>query len=334
MPRSLCRWFLLGLLVFPIPVSVFSSQDTDFMALQRRLTEIYEAHSGAVVRVKAAAEETGDDGNAEVALRVGSGFFISHDGHVLTNSSVAFGATRIWVEIDGVSYAADSLGNDPRTNLSLLKLMHLPPNLSYISMRSGVEMPPVGSLAIVISCPLEFDPSPALAMVSGHESSFSDRVFPVTYVRINVPAHPGEGGAPVLDLNGRLLGIIVASLPEVRSSYFLPVRAILRVRDDLLFSGEVKTGWIGVELNTRVNRIDGRHMIVEKVMPGSPAEEAGLVPGDTLLQMGEFEIRSPDDVRNAHFYHRIGEFVEMRLRREGEILTLPVKLRSRPQSPE
>lgn len=326
---GLALLFIGSALLGPIALE---AQEGDFLSLQRRVTEIYEQQVKAVVRVKAAVEEVDEDGDPVVSLRVGSGFFISREGHVLTNASVAFNASRVWVELNGVPYAADNLGSDPETNLSLLQVMVLPEEFSHLTISGATNMPAIGSHVVAIACPLEFEPSPALGMVTGHESSFSQRVFPVTYVRVNLSANPGEGGAPVMDLNGRLVGITVASLPEVRSSYILPARAMLRVRDDLLFSGSVEYGWIGMELEERVDRRLGRHIIIKHISPGTPAAEAGLRAGDHLVKMGDVTIRRSDDVRNANFFHRVGDFIDLRVKRDSETLEFAVRMVARPEA--
>jgi S1-C subfamily serine protease len=302
------------------------AQDGDFLNIQRRITEIVSSQIDGVVRVKASAEELNAAGEKIVSLRVGTGFFISRDGHILTNASVAMNAIRVWVELNGVQYAADHLGSDPETNISLLKLMVLPDQFSYFPVSAHHEKPLPGSLVLAISCALEFEPSPSLGMVTGHESSFSQRMFPVTYLRVNIPAHPGEGGSPVVDLNGRLIGMMVASLPEVGSSYLLPARAMVSVRDDLLFSGKVAYGWIGADLKEQVSRRDGRQVFVEKVLSGGAGADSGLRVGDRLIRMEDVVIRRVDDVRTTSFFQRVGNYVEVEVEREGKIMILPVKM--------
>lgn len=330
--RRALRWFLPAFSLVFLAQNPAAGQAGDFLNIQRRITEIVEKQVEGVVRVKAAAEESDESGKVVVTQRVGTGFFISEEGHILTNASVALGASRIWVELNGVQYAADHLGSDPETNISLLKLMVLPEKFSHFQVTGNHDRPPVGSLVLAITCPLEFEPSPSLGMVTGHESNFSQRVFPVTYVRVNIPAHPGEGGSPVVDLNGRLVGMMVASLPEVGSSYLLPAKALINVRDDLLFSGKVRYGWIGIELEERVDRHLGRHIIIQSVSAGTPASEAGLKNGDHLVQMGDVPIHRVDDVRNASFFQRIDDYVSVKVKRDGALLEFPVKIVERPAS--
>src|SRR5690606_8867721 len=107
------------------------------------------------------------------------------------------------------------------------------------------------------------------------------------YLRVNLPARRGEGGSPAVDLNGGLIGMMVASLPEIGSSYLLPVDALLRVRDRLLFSGEMRYGWIGAEFEERISRTDGRYVEIKAVVRGTPAQQAGIRRGDRLIRFGD-----------------------------------------------
>lgn len=319
-PALLCLWL----------TPAAAAEEGDFLNLQRRITEIVSEKASGVVRVKAATEQPEESGQNRVSLRVGTGFFISREGHVLTHTSVAMDASRVWVELDGIPYAADYLGSDPETNISLLKLMVLPEEFSYFPVSATHSKPRVGSLVLAITRPQEFEPSPTLGMVTGHESSYAQRVFPVTYIRVNILAYPGDPGSPVVDLNGRLIGIMVHSLPEVGSSYLLPAKALVNVRDELLFSGEVKHGWTGMEVEERADRQLGRHVVIQTVHPDSPAAKAGLKPGDHLVKMGDTVIRRAHDERNVNFFQRVGDYVEVQVKREGQLVAFPVKMAERP----
>lgn len=338
MVDAIFRWASVagttGVLLLSALAQLSAQATGDFLALQRRVADLYEQFAPAVVRVRAAIEDVDENGEPFVLQSIGTGFFISREGHILTNASVApKRASRVVVELDGVQYAADHLGADPQTNIALLKAMALPEQFTFLPVQSTPENPSRGTMVMTISSPLEFDPSPALGMVTGVESQFDKWTFPVGYIRINIPPHPGEQGAPVIDLNGRLVGMVVGSLPEILSAYVIPSRAISRVRDDLLFDGQVVFGWLGFELLERADRARGRHVVIEKVIEETPAAAVGIQPGDKLVRMGDWAIRRADDVRTANFYHRVGDYVNLRISRDGEMMDFVLRMVPRPESP-
>lgn len=302
----------------------------DFLALQNRMAELYQENATAIVRVKAAYKPERNEEKPEVII--GTGFFISREGHVLTNASIAYDPDRLWVEHGNIAYAAKVIGADLSANLSLLKLDTLPEQFTFLHLPDTPELPPVGTLLIRISAPLDFDPSPAMGMVSGYESRFGQHFFPCNYIRTTIPAGPGDGGAAYLDLTGKLVGIQVGSLPDIGSSYLLPARAALRVRDDLLFHGKVTYGWIGFEVREDRSVAQGNRLLLSLIIPGTPAESAGMLPGDAIEQIGDYRVRSLDDLRNAMFYTRVGQYTRVRLLREGKMVEANVRLASRPKN--
>jgi serine protease Do len=306
------------------------------LGLQERITTLFAEHGDAVVRVKAAFEEIDDEGEAEVTVKYGTGFFISRQGHILANASRTDGADRIWIEHGGLSLQALSLGQDFATNLALLKVTHLPPNFGFIPLPDRSDLPPIGSMIVMISCPLEFEPSPYLGLVAGHESSFFQTAFPTTYIRTSIAAGLGEGGAPILDLNGRLVGIVIAGLAEVRGAYCLPGAAARRVRDDLLFEGEVRYGWFGFDVITRGSRTYGPEILIENVVEGGPSEAAGLREGDVLVAIDGYEVRTISSLRDAVFFSRVGEFASVEVLRgpERTEVELSIRIAERPVDTE
>jgi S1-C subfamily serine protease len=290
----------------------------DFLTLQTRIIDIYDEYQSSVVRINALYERVDENGKVQQDIRVATGFFVSRLGHILTTRSVVFEATQVWIEHNRVAYPSQVLGEDRRNNVALLKAEILPTDFSFIRLDDSDEQPPIASMVIGISLPLEFNPTPSFGMVTGYESSVYRVAFQTTHLRTNIFFGLGEGGTPVLDLNGRLVGMNVLTLLDIPSSYILPTRALFRIRDDLMFAGEVVYSWFGIEGRETTEIVRGSRVVVDEVVPGGPAEEVGLMAGDRLLEIGGFEIKTPSDVRNARFFARVGRYIRVKVLRDDE----------------
>lgn len=302
------------------------------LALQQRLKEVFEQNKAAIIRVKAAyAQPEIEEGKAKVMLRVGTGFFISREGHVLVSASRAVGADRVWIEYEGKAYATESIGHDRMTNISVLRVLSPPEEFQIINLDPSVGHPAPGSIAVSISCPLDFDPSPSMGLFTGVDKKLANQVFPTEYIRTTVSVNAGQGGCPVLDINGRFIGMTVASIPDLGGSYCLPVDALMRVRDDLIFSGKIIHSWLGFEVKAQLNELDSNEVILSKVHADAPAATAGLVEGDRLLAIGGREIKDVTDVRGAIFFTRADQFTTIKFQRNGETQEVSVKTLPRPE---
>jgi S1-C subfamily serine protease len=304
---------------------------SEFNALQRRIVNIYNDNSSGVIRVFAAHSTYDEKGDLQEGVQIGTGCFISREGHILAAASVVLNSKRTWFEFKGINYTSELIGVERSTNLALIKANNLPENFSFFIPEANQIQPDVGSLAVMISCPLDFAPSPSLAMIAGAETRFGNREFPTTHLRVNKRVRGGEGGAPLIGLNGRFLGILAWSAPDIESGYVLPARAILRVRDDLLFAGKFIHGWIGIDIKDRSTIRDGLQIFLAGIVEESPAALAGLKQGDVLVRMGDFSIQSFSDVRNAMFFARAGQFLDVQVFREGVLQDYTVKVTERPE---
>lgn len=307
-----------------------ASAQADFQVLQNRLIDIYNEHKDSVVRINALYERENEEGQQTQDIRVATGFFVSRLGHILTTRSVVYEANQIWIEHDRVAYPAVVLGEDRRNNVALIKAEIMPQDFSFIRLDDSNDQPPIASMVMGISLPLEFNPTPSFGMVTGYESSVYRVAFQTTHLRTNIFFGLGEGGTPVLDLNGRLVGMNVLTLLDIPSSYILPTRALFRIRDDLMFAGEVVYSWFGIEGRETTEIIQGSRVVVDEVVPGGPAEEVGIAAGDRLLEIGEFEIRTPSDVRNARFFARVGRFIRVKVLRGEEEREFSLKVAAVP----
>ncbi len=300
-----------------------------YLTLQRRLVEVFEQNKRAVVKVFAASERRAErtEDPARPVQFVGTGFFISREGHVLTNANITLGADRLWVELaDGLKIFAELVGQDPVTNISILRVMEVPEGQAFLRFSEADVPPGAGTLVQAITCELWFGPAPSFGQIKGIDANYGPVRLPTLHLRTSIPAEGGEGGSPVFDLNGELIGMITASLPELRSSYVLPARAVNRVKDDILLEGEVSYASFGFRVR-QFSQIDGRvQVIIEEVATGSPAEAAGLRQGDIIERVAEYAIGRDADLRQASFYLRPDKLVAVGVVRDGEAFELPLKL--------
>lgn len=306
--------------------SLLAAEEGDFLSLQRRCSSLFKEREPSVVRVKGIYE-----GAERTSVQFGTGFFISDKGHVLTTASNIKGASRVLVEFRQMSYSAEVVGYDVDTNFALLEVSTLPEGVTSVALSSSpVESGPC-TMNLLMAFPRYCPVSPTFGMLAGSEGYYENNIFPTNYLRANWLAADGEHGGPVFDLKGRLLGMLITSLPEIQSSYVLPTPALLRLRDDILFGGEVKHGYVGLEVAQPARLQRGDIVIISNIQPNSPAAEAGLLKGDELLRFGSFDITSMGDVRNAAFFARPGEYVTLMIRRHGEERAVNIKVAARPE---
>lgn len=320
----------IALLFSAYSVSVCAAP-ADALALQQRLIEVFEQNKDAVVRVKAAYRGPDEGSKAKVTLRVGTGFFISQEGHVLVSASRAAGANRVWVEYKGKSYATEAIGHDRLTNVSVLRVLELPEDFSIIRMDTNVQQPRLGAIAIAITCPLDFEPSPSMGLVTGMDKKLGNKVFPTQYIRTSISVDAGQGGCPILDINGHFIGMSVASIIELDASYCLPVAALARVRDDLLFSGHIIHSWMGFEVTEALGTGIANSVYLSTVIEGAPSHEAGLVQGDRLVSIAGQPINNVSDVPGAVFFTRANQFTTIEVMRGEELMEFSVKTLPRPE---
>lgn len=276
--------------------------------------------------MKAYHLESTPDENAQqkISLRVGTGFFISREGLILVNASRVKGAERVTIEHQGTDYLTEILGMDEQVNVALLKAIYLPDSFDFLRMNDSPALPEPGTFSLAITCPYTFDPSPKLTMIAGLDTKFLRIPFPTTYLRVDSPLHQGEGGGPVIDLQGRLVGMLLAALPETQSSYVLPAKAINKIKDDLLLEGRVSYASIGIEVGQHFLRGGQSRVKILEVVEGSPAEAAGIQADDIVSQVGDYPINDFSDFPNAMFFIRVGEYVDITVERDSEIHTFNI----------
>ena len=297
--------------------------------LQSRIETIYNNHHTSVVRVKATREVLLDDNKTRRLLKMGSGFFISKDGHILTTGLLT-NPDRIWIEHQNAFYLAKNIGKDSLCNLSLLKIVNKPKNFSFVTLSDTPDKKKIGSLLVALTCALEFQVGPTHGLLQSQEFSFGKKIFPTKMLRCSLGLGPGEVGAPVFDLNGRFVGICHAALPDLRSSFVLPATACQRIRDDLIFSGNVDYGWFGITTTRKLNDSNGFNVVIQGLLENSPAAKSKLKIGDIIRKIDGKEIKKQGDLANSAFFSRPDNIVEFFVFRGDKEFSIPVQVEKRP----
>ncbi len=279
--------------------------------------DLMDAYSRAVVGVVERA------GPATVSLEVGgnrmgggagSGFVVTPDGYVMTNSHVVSGAKKIRVRSsDGETAEARVMGDDPATDLAVVHVdaAALSPSapLAYLPI-DGSLTPRVGQLAVAIGNPLGFESTVSTGVISALGRSLRGKGNRLIdgVIQHTAPLNPGNSGGPLLDGAGRVLGVNTAIIARSQGIGFaIAVETAAWVLGQLLAHGRVRRAWLGIgaarrPLDRRLAYVHGTGasaVEVQSVEPRSPAARAGLVDGDLIVALDGVAITDVDVLHRA-----------------------------------
>jgi S1-C subfamily serine protease len=297
------------------------------------VTNVFECNKNSVVRVAGVVGVQEEDKQEEESVQPrpvlsGTGFFVSDRAHIVTAASIVSSARVLWVEYRGLSYAAEPVGCDVATNVAVIRLLQPPESFEVVDIHDTDEhaLAHIGEFAVFIGCRLDLDPAPAMGNIVGKNISYGEHAFVTTYLRSDIEFCGGESGAPLFNLQGNLIGCMVAALPELHSSFILPKRALKRVYDDIVKLGKVTYGAMGIDIHAEYKLGIGQQIIVSRVVHDSYAEKSGLMAGDVLISMNDFSIKHREDLHNALFFARPGSDMCIVVLRDGEQYELVMKV--------
>ena len=293
-------------------------------AMGSEVKALFEKARSAVVRV------TADDFHGALA---GTGFFINPNGTVFTTYSVAGESWNVVVEFADQKYPAVRLLADERSGLAVLKIA-----------RAGTPFLPLGRPAELtvavpifsIGYPLDLPVTPNVGFIAGFDQKYLGRYLSTTHLRANLAAHRGEQGAPILNMKGEVVGILVARMDEGGNTCFaLPISAARKVFQDYERFGVPRPGWVGVNIAAQGGGfdVDGSEAVVKNLIEDSPATLAGLKEGDVILEVGGLPFKKPSDMIDASFFLTGGDNVSLKLKRGDSVVTLDVQAIDNPAEP-
>src|SRR5436309_3633256 len=310
---------LLARLAFLAAAASLSAQQTPESAtsLSREVKDVFGRCAKAVVKIEAT------DQHGELS---GTGFFVDPTGTLYTAYSVGGEAENVTVEFKGKKYPARQLLADLRSGIAMLKVDLASPALP-IGSSDQLE---IATPVVAIGYPLDLAETPSFGMIAGFDRKCFGGYFPTRHLRVNLPPQRGEGGAPLLNLKGEVVGILLYSFENNSSCYALPIEAAEKIRSDFVRFGEPRHGWIGGHLAEAVEEINGSRAEMTEVLENTPAANFGLEAGDILLRVGRKEIHQPDDIIDASFFLTAGDIVPITVMRGGEKLTFNVRAELHP----
>ncbi|GMR24317.1 MAG: DegQ family serine endoprotease [Acidobacteriota bacterium] len=275
------------------------------------------------------------NGPAPMFQGMGSGFIIDAQGYVVTNNHVIEHATEIAVTFnDGTRLEAELVGTDAKTDLAVLKVESDEP-LPYARFGDS-DSTRVGDWVVAIGNPFGLGGSATTGIVSARGRDIQSGPFD-DFLQIDAPINRGNSGGPLFDLNGRVIGINTAIFSpnggNIGIGFAIPSELAESVIDQLRTSGHVERGWLGVTIQQVDKEIasglgfDGdTGALVASVLPESPAELAGVQPGDVIVAIDGEEVDHLKELTRKVAAIKPDENVELEVWRNGERKTLDVSL--------
>jgi S1-C subfamily serine protease len=287
----------------PTHSAVTEQPEVDLLdAYSKAVIQTVRQAGPAVVHIQARSEKQGGGGS-------GSGFLISPDGLVVTNSHVVHGADKIRAQTpDGRESRAEIVGDDPDTDLAVLRIDL--PDLHHLRFAES-ENVAVGQIAVAIGNPLGLDNTVTAGIVSALGRTFPSRTGRLidNVLQTDAALNPGNSGGPLLNTRGQVIGVNTAIIPAAQGICFaIGSKTAEFVASWLIKEGRIRRGHIGVagqdvSIHERVARFHQLRqrsgILVHTVQKGSAADEAGVQENDILIWLDH------DELRSVHELHRL-----------------------------
>ncbi|MEO8144374.1 MAG: trypsin-like peptidase domain-containing protein [Betaproteobacteria bacterium] len=283
-------------------------------------------------------DRLGDE--SQKATSLGSGVIVSPEGYILTNNHVVESADEIEIAFpDGKKLLARVVGSDPDTDLAVLRVEAQ--NLPAITFGSSDTLR-VGDIVLAIGNPLGIGQTVTSGIVSAlGRSGLGINTFE-NFIQTDAAINQGNSGGALVDARGNLVGINTAILSQNGGSIgiglTIPASMAKTVMEQIIRTGTVTRGWIGVELQPvtpvlaesfKLGTLEGA--IINGVLTGGPADKAGAKPGDVLVSIDGKRIVEPQSVLNVVTGIAPGSTAQVKLKRKGQDMDLTVTVGRRPK---
>ena len=264
---------------------------------------------------------------------VGSGFIMSRDGYIVTNNHVVEDADQIKVKLaNGKEYVAKVIGRDPKTDLALVKIDGAS-DLHALPMGNSDDLK-VGSWVVAIGSPFGLEQTVTAGIVSAKGRVIGSGPYD-NFIQTDASINPGNSGGPLINTKGEVVGINTAIVAEGKGIGFaIPINMAKDIAPQLQEKGHVTRGWLGVSIQEMTPELakslglkeDSKGALVAQVVPGSPAEKAGIAQGDVIVEFGGKAVAESKDLPQIVASTAVGKSVDVKLLRDGKALDRQVKI--------
>jgi serine protease Do len=287
-------------------------------AISHQVKDIFERAAKAVVKIH------GVDEHGPIC---GTGFFIDPTGTLYTAYDVGGEAGDFTIEFGGKKYPARQLLADIRSGTAMLKIDGATQALP-IGKSEELE---VATPVVSIGYPLDLPKTPNFGLIGGFDRKYRGCYFSTTHLRVNLPTQRGEAGAPLLNMKGEVVGIVVGGIGNNSACYAVPIEVAEKLRSDYIRFGEARHGWIGINVSTARQPVEGSLAEMTQIERGSPAANSGIQSGDILLQVGRKKVTQPEDVPDASFFITAGDVVPIAVMRGNQKMIFNVQATVHPR---
>ena len=264
----------------------------------------------------------------------GTGFIIDPEGYIVTNDHVVGGARTVSVTtIEGNSYEAEIVGSDPKTDIALLKIdtnFELP----FITFGDS-DQARVGDWVVAIGNQFGFSSTVSVGVISARNRNINAGPYD-DYIQTDAAINLGSSGGPLLNLEGEVIGVNTAIFAPSGGSaglgFAVPSVMAREIVRQLREHGTVRRGWLGVQVQSVDDDLaeglglsEASGVLVSDVIPVSPAEDAGIQPGDIILRFDDRKVESLREFPRMVAETEVGRAVEVELWRE-ELIVVNVTL--------
>lgn len=268
----------------------------------------------------------------------GSGVIIDPRGYIITNNHVIEGANRVQVSLpDGRSFEGDVVGMDPETDVAVIRINAR--DLPSVELGDSDALR-IGQIAIAIGNPFGLAGGPTIT--AGVLGSVNRRIQTergvMELIQTDAAINPGNSGGPLVDSHGRVIGINTMIIPFAHGIGFsIPVNIVKSIVEELIQSGRVVRPWIGLSVLTITRPLAEYYglpaqegLLVAGIVPGSPAEAVGLVPGDLIVEIEGKPVKESNEFVSSVRSRPIGDRVRLTIIRDGRRMTGELTLAQAP----